>query len=88
MDVQQYIHIPDKYVLGNIPLIKKDGNFLDSGYAPGDLLPKSVMTKIDLIWTAVFDDSASNPFIYSFENLDGITLNSGVWNVSSGRLEC
>lgn len=51
-------------------------------------LDKSVMIRIDSLWAAVFDDLAHNPFSFSFENLDGITLTSGVYNQPLQRIEC
>lgn len=44
--------------------------------------------KIQVLWDAVFNDIVTNPFLYVLEDLDDITLTSGVWNKSLQRLEC
>lgn len=48
----------------------------------------NMMVRINCLWAAVFDDLAHNPFSFSFENLDGITLTSGVYNQPLQRIEC
>lgn len=45
-------------------------------------------SKLKSLEDAVFSDITANPFRLSFENLDGITLTSGVHNVARQRLEC
>lgn len=45
-------------------------------------------SKIQTLWNAVFGEITGNPFSITFENLDGVTLTSGVWNATYLRLEC
>ena len=45
-------------------------------------------SKITTLWDAVFGNITTNPFQITFADLEGITLASGVWNVSLQRLEC
>lgn len=45
-------------------------------------------SKIQVLWDAIFGDITTNPFEITFQDLSGITLESGVWNESLQRLEC
>lgn len=45
-------------------------------------------SRIQILWDAVFSNITTNPFLITFDDLDGITLTSGVWNTSCQRLEC
>lgn len=45
-------------------------------------------SKVQTLWDAVFGEITGNPFAITFENLDGVTLTSGVWNATHLRLEC
>ena len=45
-------------------------------------------SKIAIMWDALFGDITGNPFMITFENLNGVTVSSGVWNESLQRLEC
>lgn len=45
-------------------------------------------SKIQTLWDAVFSEITSNPFQITFVDLEGITLNSGIWNETLQRLEC
>jgi hypothetical protein len=44
--------------------------------------------KIALLWDAVFADMTSNPFMFTFADLNGITLILGNWNQTQQRLDC
>jgi hypothetical protein len=44
--------------------------------------------KIALLWDAIFADMTSNPFMFTFADLSGITFIHGVWNNPLQRLEC
>lgn len=35
-----------------------------------------------------FESITENPFLVSFESLDGITLRQGIWNEGEARAEC
>lgn len=43
---------------------------------------------IKVMWDAIFNDITTNPFSITFQDLNGITLKSGVWNKPQVRLEC
>lgn len=45
-------------------------------------------SKINTLWDAVFNDITTNPFQITFENLEGVTFSSGVWNETLQRVEC
>jgi hypothetical protein len=44
--------------------------------------------KIGLLWDAVFADMTTNPFLFAFADLNGITLARGNWNQEQQRLDC
>jgi type II secretory pathway pseudopilin PulG len=44
--------------------------------------------KIATLWANAFGGLSSNPFILTFEDIDDIALESGVWNEALNRLEC
>ena len=45
-------------------------------------------SKFNILWDALFSDITGNPFQITFEDLEGLTLASGVWNEAQARLEC
>jgi hypothetical protein len=44
--------------------------------------------KIGLLWDAVFADMTTNPFLFAFADLNGITLVQGNWDRIQQRLDC
>lgn len=44
--------------------------------------------KIQTLWDAVFSNITTNPFLITFEDLDGVELYNGIWNTTAHRLEC
>jgi hypothetical protein len=44
--------------------------------------------KIALLWDAVFADMTTNPFLFAFADLSGITLIRGNWDQPQQRLDC
>ena len=44
--------------------------------------------RVQTIWDALFTEITTNPFMVSFQDLDGIDLVSGTWNRDAARLEC
>jgi hypothetical protein len=44
--------------------------------------------KIGLLWDAVFADMTTNPFLFAFADLNGITLIQGNWNRVHQSLDC
>ena len=47
-----------------------------------------INSKVATLWDAVFTEITTNPWLITFADLDGIILNSGVWNKTLQRLEC
>ena len=45
-------------------------------------------SKIQTLWDAVFSEITSNPFQITFDDLEGLTVRSGIWNTGQRRLEC
>ena len=43
-----------------------------------------------LVWllNRTFDEITSNTFTMKFDKLDGVEVESGVWNKDAGRIEC
>lgn len=44
--------------------------------------------KVDALWDFVCTDITSNPFQITFDDLEGLTVRSGIWNTGQRRLEC
>lgn len=74
----------------------EDGRILltpapDSIIEPGTDINKALLQPIEdrVVWlmNRVFDDIASNPFMFAFDDLTGLIV-TGVWNESLGRIEC
>jgi hypothetical protein len=53
-----------------------------------ELMLIELMGKVALLWDAVYTDMASNPFLYTFSDLLGITLLTGFWDYVNFRLDC
>jgi len=53
-----------------------------------ELLIIDLMGRLSLLWDAVYTDTASNPFLYTFSDLVGITLLQGTWDSVRFRLDC
>lgn len=51
-------------------------------------LMNQINSKVATLWDAVFTEITTNPWLITFADLDGIVLNSGVWNKPLQRLEC
>ncbi len=52
------------------------------------LLDADLKARIERLENALFYDIKENPFLVTFETLNGIVLTKGVWNKSKKRLEC
>ena len=46
-----------------------------------------VSAQVTSVWDALFTEITENPAVVDFDNLDGILLTNGVWNVPLRRLE-
>jgi hypothetical protein len=44
--------------------------------------------KMGILWDAIFADMSSNPFLFTFADLNGITLIRGVWDQAQQLLSC
>lgn len=45
-------------------------------------------SRVARVEDGLFNDITGNPFLVSFDSLDGIALTSGVWNTERQRIEC
>ena len=52
------------------------------------LMDADLISRIERLENALFHDIKSNPFLVTFESLEGIVLTKGVWNQEKKRLEC
>lgn len=63
----------------------------DSVAEPGTAINKALLQlmedRIVMLMNRVLDDITSNPFVYTFNSIDGFTV-TGVWNSAAGRIEC
>ncbi len=48
----------------------------------------TLQCRVQQLVESVNNGITANPFSISFDNLDGITLNHGVYNVAKQRIEC
>lgn len=53
-----------------------------------DAADNALKVKVDALWDFVCTDITSNPFQITFDDLDGLTVSSGIWNTGQRRLEC
>lgn len=51
-------------------------------------LAAGLESRVARVEDGLFNDITGNPFLVSFDALDGVTLVSGVWNVERQRIEC
>ncbi len=52
------------------------------------LLDADLKARIERLENALYYDIKENPFLVTFETLNGIVLTKGVWNKNKKRLEC
>jgi hypothetical protein len=45
-------------------------------------------TKIAVLWVNAFGGLTSNPFILTFDDVDDVIIDSGIWNEQVNRIEC
>jgi hypothetical protein len=82
----------DKYYMtqlddGRILLTPAPDRVIEVGTDINKELLQLIEDRIVLLMNRVFNDLVANPFIMTFKSLDGVTV-KGVWNESSGRIEC
>lgn len=51
-------------------------------------LAASLESRVARVEDGIFNNITGNPFLVSFDALDGVTLVKGVWNVERQRIEC
>jgi hypothetical protein len=44
--------------------------------------------KIAVLWVNAFGGLTSNPFILTFDDIDDVIIDSGIWNDQINRIEC
>lgn len=53
-----------------------------------DKADAALAARVNVLWDALFTDITENPFQITFENLDGVSVEVGIWNATYQRLEC
>lgn len=53
-----------------------------------DAADNALKVKVDALWDFVCTDITSNPSQITFDDLEGLTVRSGIWNTGQRRLEC
>ena len=52
-----------------------------------DAADNALKVKVDALWDFVCTDITSNPFQITFDDLEGLTVRSGIWNTGQRRLD-
>ena len=52
------------------------------------LMDADLIARIERLENALFHDIKSNPFLVTFDTLEGVVLTKGIWNQEKKRLEC
>ena len=47
-----------------------------------------IESRVSRVEDGLFNNITGNPFLASFDSLDGITLVKGIWNEERKRIEC
>lgn len=91
-DLKKYALLGHRHQMEDINGLPEalDGLRRDSDTADDELGAEieDVNGRIDAVWGALFEDITANPFTIAFANLDGVVVESGVWNEARQRLEC
>ena len=69
-------------------LIKKHNEDENAHPKLKTLLDADLKARIERLENALYYDIKENPFLVTFETLNGIVLTKGVWNKNKKRLEC
>ena len=72
---------------GRIMLTPAPDSVIEEGTDVNRELLQLMEDRIVLLMNRVFSNITGNPFIMRFTSLNGLTV-EGVWNESSGRIEC
>lgn len=72
---------------GRVRLIPAPDSVVEVGTSVDKALLQLIEDRIVLLMNRVFDGITTNPFNYTFETLDRVSV-TGVWNKSANRIEC
>ena len=72
---------------GRIMLTPAPDSITETGTDINRALLQPIEDRVVWLMNRVFDDIASNPFMFAFNDLTGLTV-TGVWEESLGRIEC
>ncbi len=72
---------------GRIKLTPAPDSITETGTDINRALLQPIEDRVVWLMNRVFDDIASNPFMFAFNDLTGLTV-TGVWDESLGRIEC
>ena len=72
---------------GRIMLTPAPNSITETGTDINRALLQPIEDRVVWLMNRVFDDITSNPFMFSFNDLTGLTV-TGVWCESLGRIEC
>lgn len=72
---------------GRIMLTPAPDSITETGTDINRALLQPIEDRVVWLMNRVFDDITSNPFMFAFNDLTGLTV-TGVWDESLGRIEC
>lgn len=72
---------------GRIMLTPAPDSITETGTDINRALLQPIEDRVVWLMNRVFDDITSNPFMFAFNDLTGLTI-TGVWDESLGRIEC
>lgn len=82
----------DKYQVeqladGRVRLIPSPDSVIEPGTDINRALLQLIEDRVVWIMNRLNSNISTNPFVITFESLDGLTV-TGIWNESSSRIEC
>lgn len=72
---------------GRVRLTPAPDSVAETGTSINKSLLQLIEDRVVLLMNRVFDDITTNPFNFTFDTLDGVSV-TGVWNGSASRIEC
>lgn len=82
------VNLLPEFLLDMEGLIKKHNKDKNAHPELKTLLDADLTARIERLENALYYDIKENPFLVTFETLNGIVLTKGVWNKDKKRLEC
>ena len=82
----RYIPNPSTWLNGGYGAVDDPKDITTKEYV--DAADNALKVKVDALWDFVCTDITSNPFQITFDDLEGLTVSSGIWNTGQRRLEC